>query len=68
MSGGNIVVEAEAGQTTTMQVVDMLGRVVRSTVIAEGVHTMPAGGLAEGIYIIRLSNSKGAKAQKIVVR
>jgi hypothetical protein len=68
VSGGNIVVEAEAGQTTTMQVVDMLGRVVRSTVIAEGVHTMPAVGLAEGIYIIRLSNSKGAKAQKIVVR
>ncbi len=68
VSGGNIVVEAEAGQATTMQVIDMLGRVVRSTVIAEGVHTMPAGGLAEGIYIIRLSNSKGAKAQKIVVR
>jgi len=68
ISGGNIVVEAESGQPTSVQVIDMLGRMVRSTVFAEGKHTVSTGGLADGVYIIRLCNNKIVKTQKIVVR
>ena len=61
---GNIVVNgAEAG--ATLQIVDMMGRVVLSTDVARNVSTQ---GIALGVYVLRLIDGNDVKTLKIVVR
>ena len=64
ISNGNIVVvNAEAG--TTLQVVDMMGRVVVNTDAQRQVST---ANIPVGVYVLRLINGNELKTQKIVVR
>ncbi len=49
----------------TVQLVDMMGRVIRST---EGAHTISTNGMATGVYVLRLVNGDNVRTQKIVVR
>ena len=63
-AAGNIVVDgAEAG--STMQIVDVTGRVVRvCTDVARNVST---SGMTTGVYVLRLINGDDVKTQKIVI-
>ena len=67
---GNIVIDidAESSHGASLQVVDVLGRVLYSTVCRDGVHTVSTNGLAKGVYLLRLTNGNMVKTQKIVVR
>ncbi len=51
----------------TLQIVDMLGRVVSSENL-NGNATISTNGLSNGVYVMRLVNGENVKTQKIVVR
>lgn len=64
ISNGNIVITADA-RGASLQVIDMMGRVVCSTDVARNVSTY---GMAKGVYVLRLINGSDVKTQKIVMR
>ena len=61
-NGSAWVINASAD--ATVQVIDMMGRVVVSTDVARGVST---NGIAPGVYVMRLIDGNDVKTQKIVV-
>ena len=63
-AAGNLVItDATAG--ATLQIIDVMGRVVRSTDAARHIST---NGMAPGVYMLRLINGTNVKTQKIVVK
>jgi hypothetical protein len=60
INNGNIIVNGEG----TLQVIDMAGRVVRSSDVARNVSTT---GMVAGVYVLRLINGDDIKVQKIVI-
>ena len=56
-----------ASENVTVQVVDMLGRIVKSETI-NGNATMNTANLGTGVYVMRLINGENVMTQKIVVR
>ncbi|MBR5910882.1 MAG: choice-of-anchor J domain-containing protein [Bacteroidales bacterium] len=63
-AAGNLVItDATAG--ATLQIIDVMGRVVRSTDAARHIST---NGMAPGVYMLRLINGTNVKVQKIVVK
>ncbi len=68
-ASGNIVItadEVEDAGAASLQVVDMMGRVV----VSAGGHTrcVPTTGIPAGVYVMRLIDGENVRAQKIVVR
>jgi hypothetical protein len=61
INNGNIIVNGEG----TLQVIDVMGRVVLS---GDAINRVSTGGMAAGIYVLRLINGDDVKTQKIVVR
>lgn len=53
-----------ASNDATIQIVDMMGRVIRSLDVARNVST---NGMTPGIYVLRLIQGNNVKTQKIVV-
>lgn len=64
ISNGNIIVTGDYADAT-LQIVDMLGRVVVNTDVA---HNVSTNGIASGVYVLRLINGNDVKTQKIVIR
>ena len=63
-AAGNIVI-TNAEADATLQVIDVMGRVVRvCTDVARNVST---NGMTAGVYVLRLINGDDVKVQKIVV-
>ena len=63
ISNGNIIIiGAEAG--ALLQVVDVLGHVIYS---GDAMNRVSTGGMAKGVYVLRLINGENVKTQKIVV-
>ena len=62
-SNGNLVVMSEA--PATLQVIDMMGRIIVSR---DDVHTVSTSDLVPGIYMLRLINGTKVRTQKIVIR
>ena len=61
ISNGEIIVNGEG----TLQVIDMLGRVIVSR---DGVHNVSTSGMTPGVYMLRLINGDDVKTQKIMVK
>ena len=62
-SNGNIIISgAEAG--STMQIVDVTGRIIVSRDAAH----VSTKGMAHGVYVLRLINGENVKMQKFVVK
>ena len=53
------------GENATLQVVDLMGRIVYCTDVARNVST---SGMPAGVYVLRLVNGNNVKVQKVVVR
>lgn len=68
INNGNIVIDVGLGHGASLQVIDVLGRVLYSQEGLDGACTVSTNGLAKGVYILRLSNNQGVKTQKIVVQ
>ena len=63
---GNSWVIGNTGRAT-LQIVDVMGRILRSGQI-DGNATLNPNGLSTGVYIMQLINGENVKTQKIVVR
>ena len=71
INNGNIVVDVDTGHGASIQVIDVLGRVLYSKTIAgtDGTScTISTKGLAKGVYLIRLADGHNVKTQKLVVQ
>ena len=67
-ANGNIIITdgpSTGSGTYTLQVIDMMGRVIRSSDVARNVST---SGMPAGVYVLRLIDGSEVKTQKIVVR
>ena len=64
ISNGNIVITADAGDAT-LQIVDMMGRVVAS--YSGHTRCVPTSGMPAGVYVLRLINGEKVLVQKIVI-
>lgn len=65
---GNIIIDAESYEGVSLQMIDMMGRVLYSTTVNGEMHTISTNGLAKGMYLLRLANNKNVRIQKIVVK
>jgi hypothetical protein len=62
---GNIVIIADAGDAT-LQVIDMMGRVIRTVGLSQcGSRTI--AGMTSGVYVLRLIDGDAIKTQKMVI-
>ena len=65
VSNGNLILN-EVGENATIQIVDMLGRVVRNEYIGDR-NSIPLGGMKTGVYVLLLDDGTRVKTQKIVI-
>ena len=61
VNNGNIIVNGEGW----LQVMDVMGRIVLS---GDAINRVSTGGMAAGVYVLRLINGEDVKVQKIVIR
>lgn len=64
-NGSEWVINSES--PATLQVVDVLGRVLRNTVCSEGTNTVSTDNLAQGLYLFRLIMGNEVRVQKVIV-
>ena len=63
---GNIVInDIETCQVTSLQIMDLTGRVI---VRRDGVHTVSTIGMTPGVYVLRLITSNSVMTQKIMIQ
>jgi len=60
VNNGNIIING----TGTLQVIDMLGRVITNVETSYGVST---NGMASGMYVLRLINGENVRTQKVIL-
>ena len=63
ISDGNIIIINNAGEAT-LQIVDMMGRVV---VEGDAINHVSTNGMTSGVYVLRLINGENVRTQKIVI-
>ena len=64
ISNGNIIINEADARGASLQVVDVMGRVIVSRDVACNVST---NGMAPGVYVLRLVNGDDVRTQKIVI-
>ncbi len=62
---GEIRLIIEAQDFASLQVIDMMGRIIRC---GDGVHTVSTSGMTPGVYVLRLITDDNVRVQKIVVK
>ena len=62
---GEIRLIIEAQDFASLQVIDMMGRIIRC---GDGVHTVSTSGMTPGVYVLRLVTDDNVRVQKIVVK
>jgi len=70
INNGNIVVDVETCHGASLQIIDVLGRVLYSKNLDGGDAAchVSTDRFAKGVYLLRLSSNQGVKTQKIVVQ
>ena len=64
-ANGEIIINVvETCHGASLQIVDMMGRVIVSR---DGVHTVSTTGMTPGVYVLRLINNNEIKTQKIII-
>ena len=67
ISNGEIIVIADAG-TASLQVIDLMGRVIRTVGLSQCGSRTTTSGMASGVYVLRLINGDNVKTQKIIIK
>ncbi|MBO6024928.1 MAG: endonuclease [Bacteroidales bacterium] len=62
---GEIRLIIETQDFASLQVIDMMGRIIRC---GDGVHTVSTSGMTPGVYVLRLVTDDNVRVQKIVVK
>ena len=65
VSNGEIRLLVETCHGASLQMIDMMGRVIRCR---DGVHTVSTSGMIPGVYVLRLIQGENVKTQKIVLQ
>ena len=63
ISNGNIIVNGEG----TLQVIDVMGRIVRTVGLSQSGSRTTTDGMTAGVYVLRLINGDDVRTQKIVI-
>ena len=66
--GSQWVVTNDGHGTVTLDLIDLQGRVLHSTTLAEGQARIGLPDVAKGMYLMRMTNQNGMFVQKIVVK
>ena len=66
--GSQWVVTNDGHGTATLDLIDLQGRVLHSTTLAEGQARIGLPDVAKGMYLMRMTNQNGMFVQKIVVK
>ena len=64
ISNGNIIVNGEG----TLQVVDVMGRIIRTVGLSQCGNSTTTAGMTPGVYVLRLINNNDIKTQKIIIK
>ena len=64
INNGNIIVNGEG----TLQVIDLMGRVIRTVGLSQCGSRTSTAGMPAGVYVLRLIDGNDVKVQKIVIR
>ena len=64
VSNGEIVLIGDDASKASLQIIDMMGRVIRCTDVARNVST---SGMTSGVYVLRLIDGNSVRTQKIVI-
>ena len=70
INNGNIIINggpSTSSGTSTLQVVDVMGRVIRTIGLSQCGSRITTAGIPTGVYVLRLINGDDVKTQKIVV-
>ena len=71
ISNGNIIItdgpSTDSGACSTLQVMDVTGRVVRTVGLSHCGSRITTAGMVPGVYVLRLINGNDLKTQKIVI-
>ena len=63
ISNGNIIVNGEG----TLQVVDVMGRIIRTVGLSQCGNHITTAGMTAGVYVLRLIQGDNVKTQKMVI-
>ena len=66
--GSQWVVTNDGHGPATLDIIDLQGRVLHSTTLAEGQAHIGLPDMAKGMYLMRMTNQNGMFVQKIVVK
>jgi hypothetical protein len=61
-----LTVEALVYETTQLEIVDVVGRVVHKQTVESGHYEIPTSDFVKGIYIVRLTNKNDITIQKVI--
>lgn len=68
ISNGQIIISlTEAPSSTSLQVMDTLGRIILTRNVEMSSCSLSTSGMAPGIYLLRLTSPEGTKVQKISI-
>ena len=65
ISNGNIIINGPSTGSGTLQVIDMMGRVIRCTYVECNIST---SGMTPGVYVLHLINGENVKVQKVIIK
>ncbi len=66
-ASGNIIITGDAG-TASLQIVDVMGRVIRTVGLSHCGSRTTTTGMTPGVYVLRLIDGENVRTQKIVVQ
>ena len=65
-ASGNIIITGDAG-TASLQVIDVMGRIVRTVGLPQCDSRTTTTGMTPGVYVLRLIDGENVRTQKIVI-
>ena len=65
INNGEIILSVDASNASTLQVIDVLGRVVYQ---GDAMNRVSTGRFVQGVYVLRLIEGRSIKAQKMVIQ
>lgn len=68
VSGGEITIESNVKESTTVEMYDLLGKKLVSEIILDDVTTINVQNYPAGIYMLKFKSSLGEYSQKLIVK
>lgn len=66
-ASSGVTIELQTAKPLPFQIVDLTGRCVKSGTTKSGI-SIPISELAEGLYLVKITDGKSAQVQKLVIQ